>query len=140
MQKQLSLRDWFLFTLLGLTILLIVLAMIQIDRQWLKLSAMESAMSEQSKVMRELRTAIAAGTLSVTSTTTANTKSGDVAPAFKRALAASQLPDYAQGDWSVDAFSTNIKTITPLVSTDAYAAKVQSYVLESLITRDPYTL
>ena len=40
----------------------------------------------------------------------------------------------------MDAFGTNLKTITPLVSTDAYASNVQSYVLESLITRNPDTL
>jgi peptide/nickel transport system substrate-binding protein len=140
MQKQLTARDWILYSLLSLLILLLLLAMYQIDRQWLKLSEMETAMSEQSKDMRELRVAITSGAVSANSTINSTATSGEVAPAFKRALAATRLPDYARGDWSVDSFSTNIKTITPLVSSDLYASNVQSNVLESLITRNPDTL
>ncbi|MEQ1544776.1 peptide-binding protein [Methyloglobulus sp.] len=140
MQKQLTARDWILYSLLSLLILLLLLAMYQIDRQWLKLTEMETAMSEQSKDMRELRVAVASGAVSNKPTTNSTEANGDVAQAFKRALAASRLPDYAQGDWSVDSFSTNIKTITPLVSSDLYASNVQSNVLESLITRNPDTL
>jgi len=136
MQKQLTIRDWILYSLLSLLILLLVLAMYQIDRQWLKLTEMQTSMSEQAKSLRELRSVIASGAVSAASPATAE----KIAPAFKRAYAATRLPDYAQGDWSVEAFGTNLKTITPLVSTDAYAANVQSYVLESLITRDPDTL
>jgi peptide/nickel transport system substrate-binding protein len=139
MQKQLTARDWITYSLLSLLILLLLLAMYQIDRQWMKLTEMEAAMTEQSKDMRELRSSIASGV--ATTKTTANLAvTGEVAPAFKRAQAATRLPDYAPGDWSVDAFSTNIKTITPLVSTDAYAFSVQSYVLESMIIRNPDTL
>ena len=139
MQKQLTIRDWILYSLLGLLILLLLLAMYQIDRQWMKLTEMETAMSEQSKDMRELRSSITSGGVSATSVLN-SAASGEVAQSFKRAYAATRLPDYASGDWSVDAFGTNLKTITPLVSTDAYASSVQSYVLESLITRNPDTL
>jgi peptide/nickel transport system substrate-binding protein len=139
MQKQLTARDWIVYFLLSLLILLLLLAMYQIDRQWMKLTEMEAAMSEQSKDMRELRSSIASGVVA-TKTTENVVASGEVAPAFKRAQAATHLPGYAAGDWSVDAFFTNIKTITPLVSTDAYAFSVQSYVLESLIIRNPDTL
>ena len=139
MQKQLTTRDWILYSFLSLLILLLLLAMYQIDRQWLKLTEMEALMSEQSKDMRELRSAIASGGVSVSSISN-SAASGEVAQAFKRAYTATLLPDYAPGDWSVDAFGTNLKTITPLVSTDAYASNIQSYVLESLITRNPDTL
>ncbi|MBD9355379.1 peptide-binding protein [Methylomonas albis] len=139
MQTQSTTRDWILYSLLSLSILLIVLAMFQIDRQWLKLSEMQAALSEQAKDMRELRGAIASGALAANAPANLTT-SGEVAQAFQRAHAASRQPDYAQGDWSVEAFGTNLKTITPLVSSDAYASNVQSYVLESLITRNPDTL
>ncbi|OYV16415.1 MAG: peptide/nickel transport system substrate-binding protein [Methylococcaceae bacterium NSM2-1] len=139
MQKQLTIRDWILYSLLSLLILLLLLVMYQIDRQWMKLTEMETAMSEQSQDMRELRSAIASGGVSA-QFVSASGASREVAQSFKRAYAATRLPDYASGDWSVDAFGTNLKTITPLVSTDAYASNVQSYVLESLITRDPDTL
>ncbi|MGZ4959366.1 MAG: peptide-binding protein [Methylomonas sp.] len=139
MQRPSTTREWILYLLLGLTIVLLLLAMYQIDRQWLKLTEMQAAMSEQAKDMRELRSAIVSG--AVTTASNANSAvPNEVAPAFKRAYAATRMPDYAQGDWSVDAFGTNLKTITPLISTDAYASNVQSYVLESLITRNPDTL
>lgn len=140
MQKQLTLRDWLLFSILGLLVVLVLLAMFQIDRQWLKLNEMKTALSELSKDMRELRAGITSGAVAPQTKNTASTTGKAITPAFKRAELASQMPDYAQGDWSVDAFSTNIKTITPLVSSDAYAANVQSYVLESLITRNPDNL
>ena len=139
MQKQPTNRDWILYSLLSLLIVLLLLAMYQIDRQWLKLTDMQTAMSEQAKTLRELRSTIASGAVPAASSAS-SAKIEEIAPAFKRAYAATSLPDYASGDWSVDAFSTNIKTITPLVSTDAYASRVQSYVLESLITRNPDSL
>ncbi len=139
MQNQSTSRDWIVYTLLSLLILLVVLAMYQIDRQWLKLTEMETAMSEQSKDMRQLRTAISSGALA-TAATTQTTGAKEVAQAFKRAQAASLQADYAQGDWSVNALASNLKTITPLVSVDADAAEIQSYVLESLLTRNPDTL
>ncbi len=140
MQNQTTARDWILYTLLGLLILLLVLCMYQIDRQWLKLTDMQTAMADQAKIMRELRSAIAAGLVQTVSADNSAPGKPAVAQVFKRAYAASRLPDYAQGDWNVEAFSTNIKTITPLISSDAYASNVQSYVLESLITRNPDTL
>jgi len=139
MQKQLTARDWILYSLLSVLIFLLLLAMYQIDRQWLKLTEMETAMSEQSKDMRELRSAISSGTLSTASAANAS-QAKDVAPVFKRAQAVTRLPDYAQGDWVVDFLETNLKTLTPLISTDGYAANVQSFVQESLVTRDPDTL
>jgi len=139
MQKQPTNRDWILYSLLSLLIVLLLLAMYQIDRQWLKLTDMQTAMSEQAKTLRELRSTIASGAVPA-ALSASSAKIEEIAPAFKRAYAATTMPDYASGDWSVDAFSTNIKTITPLVSTDAYASRVQSYVLESLITRNPDSL
>jgi len=139
MKKQITTWDWLLFSLLITLILSILLVMYQIDRQWLKLTAMETTMSELAKDVRELRSTLGSG-LVMTDSSAKDTASREVSLAFKRANDAAHLPDYAQGDWSVEAFGTNLKTITPLVSTDAYASNVQSYVLESLINRNPDTL
>jgi len=138
MQKSSTLRDWLVYALLSTTLLLVILTMYQIDRQWLKLSDMQTALQEQAQALRELRGALGSGTFASPGNETR--QKTDTAPAFQRARAASQLADYAQGDWSVEAFGTNLKTITPLISADAYAATVQSYVQESLITRNPDTL
>ncbi|WNB74970.1 peptide-binding protein [Methylomonas koyamae] len=137
MEKPFASRDWTLYSLVCLALVLIVLTMYQIDRQWLKLSEMQTALAEQAQAMRELRSLAGSGALAAQ---TPNAQPASIAPAFQRAYAASKMPDYAQGDWSVEAFGTNLKTITPLVSTDAYASNVQSYVQESLISRNPDTL
>ncbi|MDD4914757.1 MAG: peptide-binding protein [Methylococcales bacterium] len=139
MQRKLTGQDWVIFSLLSLLIVLLIMTMYQIDRQWLKLSEMQTALSEQAGMIRELRGTLLAGKLQSTEKY-ASSANRPIAAAFKRAYEATLQPGYAPGDWSVEAFSTNIKTITPLISTDAYAANVQSYVLESLITRNPDSL
>ncbi|MBU0655341.1 MAG: peptide-binding protein [Gammaproteobacteria bacterium] len=140
MQKRLTARDWILYSLIAVLILLLLLVMYQIDRQWIRLAEMQTAMQEQAKDMRELRTAVASGAIRSQAAGSASAAGEGVSTAFRRARAMTQQEDYAQGDWSVNAFGTNLKTLTPLVSTDAYASDVQSYVLESLITRNPDTL
>lgn len=133
---------WLLYTLLGVLLVLVVLTMYQIDRQWLKLAELQDTLNAQAQALRELRTN-AANLATRPATTPAdgdNSNNSAVAPAFQRAHAMTRQPDYATGDWMVNAFGTNLKTITPLVSSDAYASDVQNYVLESLITRNPDTL
>ncbi len=139
MKKLQVSRDWILYTLLGLLICLVALAMFQIDRQLQKLSELHSALSEQSNDMQGLRSNLSSEILPKISETNVATNN-EVAVVFKRAQTASHQPDYARGDWSVDAFFTNIKTLTPLVSTDLYASIVQNYVQEPLIALNPDTL
>ena len=155
MKKTSNTKDIFIFSLLALIILLIILAMYQRDREWVKLTAMERALTEQSRDVSSLRGSLNAmqkkleslqlqsqnTAVSITNSKTENQqKDGGVSLAFKRAKIASEQSDYAQGDWSVNALGSTLKTITPLVSTDADASNVQSYILETLMTRDPDTL
>ncbi|MBJ6611791.1 MAG: peptide-binding protein [Candidatus Thiothrix moscowensis] len=141
MQKRLTARDWVLYSLITVLILLLLLVMYQIDRQWLRLSEMQTAMQEQAKDMRELRVAVTSGAIrSQASSSTEPAASPAVSAAFRRAKAMTEQAGYAQGDWSVNAFAGNLKTLTPLVSTDADSSTVQGYVFESLLARDPDTL
>lgn len=133
--KKFATQGWISYLLISIPIVLLLLVMYQIDRQWMRLSEMQVIMHEQAKDMSQLRKAVASGTIR---SWTAD--SAGVAPAFRRAKAMTELPDYAQGDWNVYAFGNNLKTITPLVSSDAYASDVQRYVLESLIARNPDSL
>lgn len=139
MQKRSSASNWLLYLLVALVIVLLLLTMYQIDRQWLKLAEVQTTLSEQARDIRELRTAISSGAIRQQAATGGSAAPG-ISTAFQRAYNATQQPDYAQGDWSVNAFGTNLKTITPLVSTDAYASEVQGYIQESLIARNPDTL
>ncbi len=145
MQKRLNARDGILYSLIILLILLLLLVMYQVDRQWAKLDQMQTALSEQARDMRALRTGLSSGALVGKAVPegqaqTAADGVGGIAPAFQRAYAAAQQEGYAQGDWSVNVFGSGIATITPLVSSDVGASEVQSYVLETLLTRNPDSL
>jgi peptide/nickel transport system substrate-binding protein len=144
MEKRFSARDLPLIIGLSLIVVLMVLLMYQVDRQWSRMAEMHRAMQEQSDDLRRLRVALQSlegrvrtGALAPSDAPGA---ADDVPGAFQRAMRASRDPEFAPGDWLVRAFPTGLSTITPLVSSDAYASEVQSYVLESLLTRDPDTL
>lgn len=149
MERQFTAKDFALFTAIVTVALLVLLAMYQVDRQWNKLDEMQRLIAEQTDDTRELRNAVRSldqrlkegVAVATTPSIGAAAPAQDAVPgAFQRAYAASQLADYAEGDWLVQAFGLNLKTITPLVSTDAYASDVQSYVIESLLSRNPESL
>ena len=125
---------------------LVLLVMVQVDRQWERLTAMENLMREQSQDLRTLRTGLQGlqGELSRGAFAGAEgvgTGAGNSLPAaFARAQRATEQADYAPGDWLVRAFGVGLATLTPFVSSDVYASEVQSYVLETLLQRDPETL
>jgi len=126
--------------------LLLLLVMVQVDRQWERLTVMEGLLREQAQDLRSLRVTLqrleAAGTAGVwhAGGSHPGRAAAEFPPAFERARRAAERPDFAAGDWLVRAFPTGLATLTPYVSSDAYAAEVQSYVLESLLRRDPDTL
>jgi peptide/nickel transport system substrate-binding protein len=138
MAQRFTVKDFFLFLFLSSLVILILLAMYMVDRQWLKLAEMDQTLTEQAKDLRKLLHSTGNNRLIVTPATDGSTE--NIPPAFRRAYAATQEPDYSSGDWLVQAFGAGLKTLTPLISTDAYAAEIQGYVLESLLTRNPETL
>ena len=143
-------RRWPQWLAFVLVVVLLVLAMVQIDRQWQRLSDMTRILQEQAEDLRRMRgslrdleqtlaTGVVASQHAAPSGVPA-TAPAHAEDAFKRARAAAARDDYAPGDWLMLSFGAGIKTLTPLVSSDAYAGEVQSYVMESLLTRDPDTL
>ena len=144
MEKRFTFKDFFLFTFLTVVFVTLLLSMYMVDRQWQKLVQMQRTMDEQANDLRTLRGAvqsldqrIRSGSIVAEGDKTLNR---DIPDAFKRAHAMTQLPDYQAGDWLVRAFGQNIETLTPLVSSDVYSSQVQSFVLESLLSRDPDSL
>ncbi len=140
MQKRLTTKDYTLFVMLTVLFLALILTMYMIDRQWLKLSEVEQQAREQAQDLREIRKTlgkIAGGQIVSSSAQGGN---DDIPDSFQRAWQASQLPDYSEGDWLVQSFASNIKTLTPLVSTDRYASDVQGMIQETLLTYNPDTL
>lgn len=124
---------------------LIVLVMVQVDRQWQRMSEMTRVMQEQAEdirrtrgLLRDLEESLRNAEFRSAPGSLVGASSGS--DAFARARRAAASADYAPGDWLMMAFGSGLKTITPLVSSDAYASEVQNYVLESLLARDPDTL
>ena len=148
MQKRFSSKDFIIYIFLTLIVLLLLLAMYQVDRQWDKLTKLEQSFSAQSKDIGGLRTSLAGldkkieqGVMVATTSGNATKSNKNAVPeSFKRAYAATQKEDYASGDWKTNSFTSTLKTLTPLVANEADASSVQNYVLETLITRNPDTL
>jgi peptide/nickel transport system substrate-binding protein len=147
MEQRISARDLLYFGGLAILFIFLILVMYMIDRQWEKMSQMEQIMREQAADVQGLRTQmgdlssqLAQGVVVAGKGGQQGTTDNGVPQAFQRAWEATQQPDYAQGDWQVSAFGVNLKSLTPFISGDAYAAEVQSYVQESLLIRNPETL
>ncbi len=146
MENRFTVKDFFFFLTLLVILVGLLATMHMIDRQWQKMSQMEAALKEQAGDFRQLRQAygklakgVASGAMTAKTSESAPPTSG-VPAAFAAAKAVSELPDYAEGDWLVQAFANSLKTITPLVSSDVYASNVQGFVQESLLSRNSETL
>ncbi len=150
MDRNFSIKDFSLFTFLLLLMVVMLLSMYMVDRQWSKMAQMQSLLTEQAKDLRQMQGMVRKidrrlreGQPVVVSHNVSAKKKAEQSPlpdAFRRAALAANQSDYAEGDWYVQAIATGLKTITPLVSQDVYSAGIQSYILESLLTRDPETL
>jgi len=140
-EQRLARKDFFLFACLALLLAMIVLAMYMVDRQWAKMAEIERAMNEQATALQDLVRRVGTGVPSDNLGFTSGAESQRAIPrAFRRAYRATRMRGYAAGDWLVSPFAAGLKTLTPLISSDAYAAEVQAYVLESLLSRNPETL
>ena len=135
---------WFGIGALGLLMLLL---MIQIDRQWTRMTDITRLMQEQAQdirstrgVLRNLEQTVRTARFNTSEVDDRLSDTADRTDAFERARLATQQANYAQGDWLMLAFGSGLTTLTPLVSGDAYSSEVQQYVLESLLVRDPDTL
>lgn len=143
MDKRFTAKDFVLLTALSVLLLVLLLVMYQVDRQWSKMEQMTRVMTEQAQDLRTMRGAVQGLERRLrdgVAIAGAGAEGDDLPPALRRAHAASQQEDFQTGDSLVLAFATGLKTITPTISTDAYSAEVQSYVLESLLLRDPDSL
>lgn len=137
MERRFTVKDLFLFAWLVLLLVMILLTMYMVDRQWIKMAEMQRTLTEQAASLQELARTVSSGQFSAQAPIS---NSQTIPDAFERAYRATQMEGYAPGDWLASPFATGLKTLTPLVSSDAYASEVQTYVLESLLTRNPETL
>ncbi len=117
--------------------LLVLAAMYQVDRQWQRLAAIESILDEQADDLRALRRELRHRPAARDDTAA---DADDIPAVFRHAHEATLSEDFAPGDWRIHPLGQSLSTLTPLVSTDAYASRIQGYIFESLLVRDPESL
>lgn len=141
MENRFGFKDLVTTVLLVLILGSIWLAMTQYDRQWEVMQRIDDRLAEQSDVLRQLNTTLSRGVrVNADGGNTSVKAAGDVVDPHYRWMMAREQPDYAEGDWFVDAFASAVGKLTPVVTNDVYSRTIGSYVLESMLTRDPETL
>jgi len=139
MDNRFGIKDFFLFSVLAVVIVMIALAMVQFDRQWDDVQSIKAKLDQQAMDLRQVQQQLAHGIVA-SSTTVPSTAASNLPPAQQRVLAARQKADFAEGDWLITGESGKFQSLTPMIAGDAYAADVQGNVIESLCGRDPVTL
>jgi peptide/nickel transport system substrate-binding protein len=142
MENRFGIKDLFLFLLIGGLIVVVVLAMVQFDRQFDQVRAIRDKQDELTRDVIAIRNQLAQGVVAVgaTPTTGAATQAAKGDDVFKGLREAEKKGDFARGDWFIDSFGTKIGRLTPHVSSDVYQKWVEYQVMESLTVTDPYTL
>ncbi|QQE12737.1 ABC transporter substrate-binding protein [Planctomycetota bacterium] len=152
MENRFGLKDLVVIVLLIGVIVSIWIAMVQFDRQWEEMKSvnvnLEQLTKEQSGLRRQLNAMKSTldegvryvGPANVNTDSPTVEKSVQLTDPFERMKLAQASEGYAEGDWLIDAFGTNVSRITPLITTDYYGARIQGFVMETLITLDPETL
>lgn len=152
MENRFGFKDLITVLLFVTLIVVVLLGMKQLDRQWDVMQSIQRQGSEQTVQLAAIRRAlddIAANGVSMasptsesqgTATTNPSTASSRLLDPFGILKVAEKRPDFARGDWLVDNLGAKVKKLTPLVSADLYADIVAAKVIESLVYRDPDTL
>ncbi len=143
MGNRFGVKDLLQYLFLIAILVSVWLAMLQIDRQWVLIRLTQEKLDEQTRDVADIRRQMQRG-LPVAALPGGQSDGAGAVPSswagFRRAQQASRAPDYAEGDWLVSYFGDNVPRLTPVLSADAYASRVQEQVLDTLITRDPETL
>lgn len=131
MENRFGFKDLITTVLLLAILVTLWLGMTQYDRQWEVVQRIDQklAVIEQGVPVR----GGGGGELSMTA-------AADMVAHHYRWVTARSDPDFAEGDWFVDAILTSIGKLTPLIPADIYQQMVANYVLESMLVRDPETL
>lgn len=151
MDNRFGFKELVISVLLVALIVVVLLAMKQYDRQWETLQRIDQRLAEQTTTLINLNDTLRNARLTAAtppSTDAAASDPSDDSAArtpeddpFYRILAPRENPDFAFGDWFIASFGQTVGKLTPLVvDGDAYTSQVGSFVLESLIVRDPETL
>lgn len=145
MENRFGFKELVLSALMIAILIAIFLHMRQVDRHWGEMKAIQASIEDQTTELKRMTQLLSEGVRVRGGTQQAATNAGATGTAglddtFPRLLAARAEPDFAEGDWYIDAFGATVKKITPLTSGDVYGSIIQGYVLQTLAERDPDTL
>lgn len=138
MDQGFRFKDVLVIALLIAVLVSMWVGMIQNDRQWSRLGVIEQTISDQTKDLTAIKRQLSERPAAVAyapSSDTATAPTDDNSP-FRRLRLAKQQPDYAEGDWFVDAFQSIVPKINPLTTQDVYGNIIDSKVVEPLATYD----
>jgi len=139
MNNRFGFRDFITVGLLIALIVVVLLAMVQYDRQYEKVQAIESTLREQGQTLRQLTQQLEQGVR--LGDGSGQRDATPMPPTLQRIESAREMPGYAEGDWYVTAFGSEVGRLTPYIAGDVYASIVTGgTILQSLLTRDPVTL
>lgn len=145
MDNRFGFRDLVQAALLLAILVSIWIAMKQFDRQWDDLRSLREDVRALSTTQNQLRSQLndmnakLAQGVRVSSAELAAPRD-ESAHALDGIRDARAKPDFAEGDVLVDAFGTNVKTITAITYKDLYGRRIQGFILEGLAEQDEDTL
>jgi peptide/nickel transport system substrate-binding protein len=137
MENRFGIKDFFLFILLAALIIVILLAMKQYDRQYELVRDIQQQGRDQLRELVAIDSAIERGGLSAAASSQPADNQPDGFAALRKLRAEG---GYTQGDWLVSNLGAPVAKLTPLLSSDIYAAFIEARIIESLAYRDPTTL
>jgi len=139
MENRFGIKDFFLFLLIAGLIAVVLLAMVQYDRQWELMRQTNTLLVQQTTDLARIRRLLEQGVSLDGATTNPSARQSDMA-GFEYVVKAHSQPDYAEGDDVVDTFLATPSKLTPLISSDLASFQVQSAVFDTLATQDARNL
>jgi peptide/nickel transport system substrate-binding protein len=143
MENRFGIKDLFLFLLIAALVVVVVMAMVQFDRQYQQVMEIRDKQEEITRDLGRIRQQLAQGVVAVNNGGASVPTTGPTAPgldAFHLVREAEKKPEFSRGDWFVDNTGIKVGKLTPLISTDIYQSWVEYQVCDSLAWRDPYSL
>jgi len=136
MDNRFGIKDAVLILLLVIVVAMLGLKMLQDDRQWKEFGQIKTAITEQTRDLADMRRLLREGVAVRPGNGGGATTDDGPGDPFRRIKIARRSPDYAQGDWMVEAFGQAVPKLNELTSQDVYGRVVYSRVMESLLTYD----
>jgi peptide/nickel transport system substrate-binding protein len=138
METRFGVKDFFLFALVILLIIVLLLAMAQFDRQYKLVVEIDQQGRDQVKELVAIHRALDRGiSLGTQATQQAAVEGGDPFPELRQLRSDGK---YDQGDWFVMNLPGPVEKLTPIIATSLYSQYIDMRVVETLAYPDPDTL